>query len=161
MLHIKGDYMKLKYSQFKKMSLRYFEQLYFWIPLPIFLVLLFIIIVLLWHFLSFKHCPQSCSFLKNPSEQDRILTGYIGWKEIDGISLSSRLCKWTKWNNRLVMLWAVWCGGAKKYFKKIMIAKLTVHDCHFFFSFERIFLLQYYTRKTKKEVMIKMPSNGS
>lgn len=116
MLHIKGDDTKLKYSQFKKMSLKYFVQLYFWIPLPLFLVLLFTIIVLLWHF--FKHCSQSCSFLKNPSKQDRILTVYTGRKEIDGISLSSPFHKWTKWNNRLVMFWVVWCGGAKKYFKQ-------------------------------------------
>lgn len=117
MLHIKGDDTKLKYSQFKKMSLRYFVQLYFWIPLPLFLVLLLIIIVLLWHFFSFKHCSQSCSFLKNHSKQDRILTVYIGRKEIDGISLSSQFHKWTKWNNRLVMFWVVWCGGAKKIFQ--------------------------------------------
>jgi len=33
---------------------------------------------------------------------------------------------------------------------KITVVKLMVHDWHVFFSFERIFLLQYYTRKTRK-----------
>lgn len=90
------------------MSLKYFERLYFLILLPFFLVFLFIFIVLLWHFLSFKHYLHFCILVKTPGKQDKILSDHIGRKEIDGIRLSSQLHKWTKLNNRLVMLWVVW-----------------------------------------------------
>lgn len=137
LLHIKGEDGKLKYNQFQKMHLKYFEGLYFWILLPFFLLLLLLCVcgifivsiapTVLWKTLTNK--------IKRERKMRYWLTYHIGRRKIDGIRLFSRLHKWTKWNNRLVMSEVVWSRGEKKNIsEKITIVKLMVYNWHDFLA---------------------------
>lgn len=152
-LHTKGDDTKLKYNQFKQMSLKCFEGLYFWIYC-FFFFFCYYCLLLLWFcgiFLVLNTLiPLAVLWKTLANKMKYWLTDHICRKETDGIRLFCQLHKWRKWNNRLLMPQVVWCWGEKKIFQ----AKLWLLSWWFkigmFFSFEKIFLFQYYRRKTRK-----------
>lgn len=78
------------------------------------------------------------------------LTDHIRRKETDGIRLFCQLHKWSKWNNRLLMPQVVWCWGEKKIFQTKLWLLSWWFKIGMFFYFEKIFLFQYYSRKTRK-----------
>lgn len=81
-----------------------------------------VIIVSLWHFHCFYH---TYSFMKNSRGDKKKdmrywLTYHIGRRKIDGIRFS-RLHKWAKWNNRLVVSEVVWNRGEKIFQTKLWL----------------------------------------
>lgn len=120
MLHIKREDGKLKQSQFPKMHLKNFEGLYFQILLPFFF---FLLLLLLWvrGIFIVSVTPTVLWKTVGGGKMRYWLTYHIGRRKIDSIRLFSRLHKWTKWNNRLVMSEVVWSRGEKIFQTKLQL----------------------------------------
>lgn len=76
-------------------------------------------------FVAFSLFLSHLQFCEKPwgggGEMRYWLTYHIGRRKIDSIRLFSRLHKWTKWNNRLVMSEVVWSRGEKIFQTKLQL----------------------------------------